>query len=522
MDLVKSAKNNKTLVILGAIVLLAAVLRFWDLGEYSLWVDEPQVYASAKSILETGVPQFHSDHLYTRDLPHLYLNAASMFVFGENEFAVRFISVLAGLGIVVVSYRLARELWNEHAAILAALLTAVHPWLVAYSRISRSYILVSFFLLLATYFAIRYVREERMKHLLLLTLSGVLAIMTHQTGQTVLLLYIPLFVLLVLPQFSIKRLFTVSLPFVVIFLALIAAKSLTRLAYFHSADQRIEYLSQQTWLDAILSYIPVQATPHFEYIFFIENPAFLPFVATAVIVTIGVFLYGKLNKQQRVFVLLLAVLLGILVFSRKAVRVNRAVMYISPFLMISLALITTVISDKLKSLHRAVPIAVVGVLVLSLGIQSVAQVSAGYGDSINEHHSFFEGINYRVDMKTTFEYVAQHAEPNDQIIVMGSPKFAVAYMDGRVPDYYVWTGTQITVDDGYHYVVKSKLIDSLDELETIAAQKNTWVITTYSISNLPRVNHISGSIRKWINNKGNNLQYQSTDPYARVYYLPVE
>lgn len=131
---------------LGVIVLLALVLRFSFLSSYppSLNWDEVSHGYNAYSVLQTGKDEWgvsfptifraYGDY----KLPvYIYLTALSESIFGLNEFAVRFPSALAGVGTVVFTYLLVKQLFKDQKiALLGAFLVAIEPWSFFLSRVA--------------------------------------------------------------------------------------------------------------------------------------------------------------------------------------------------------------------------------------------------------------------------------------------------------------------------------------------------------------------------------------------------
>lgn len=82
---------------------------------------------------------------YFEKPPLLYwLNAASMKLFGLNEFAARLPSALSGLATVLVTYIIALQLFNRRTAIFAALFLATAAGFVIQSRIILTDMLLTF------------------------------------------------------------------------------------------------------------------------------------------------------------------------------------------------------------------------------------------------------------------------------------------------------------------------------------------------------------------------------------------
>jgi len=138
--------QKRTLVILLIILAVAAFLRFYRLGALppSLEWDEVATGYDANSILKTGRDQygnwlplaFRSIDDYKPPL-YTYLTAASIAVWGWNDFAVRFPAALLGTLAIFTTYGLTYALFaSQPVALLTAFFLAVSPWHVGFSRLA--------------------------------------------------------------------------------------------------------------------------------------------------------------------------------------------------------------------------------------------------------------------------------------------------------------------------------------------------------------------------------------------------
>lgn len=132
--------------ILGVIVLVAIVLRFWQLGQVPIspdW-DEVSLGYNAYSILHTGkdeygkllpvVMQSYGDY---KPALYSYLSIPSIMVFGLNVFAVRLPSAVFGILTVIAVFFLVRELFKKDTlALLVALFLSLSPWHIQFSRVA--------------------------------------------------------------------------------------------------------------------------------------------------------------------------------------------------------------------------------------------------------------------------------------------------------------------------------------------------------------------------------------------------
>jgi 4-amino-4-deoxy-L-arabinose transferase-like glycosyltransferase len=126
------------------ILLLAALLRLWNLGSIPshLTPDEASLGYNAYSILKTGRDEygeilpiiFKSFGDYKPGL-YVYLTVPSVFLFGLNEFAVRFPAALFGIVSVLLVYLIAGHLFNNRKlSLISAFIMAITPWSIYFSR----------------------------------------------------------------------------------------------------------------------------------------------------------------------------------------------------------------------------------------------------------------------------------------------------------------------------------------------------------------------------------------------------
>ncbi|MEK7517268.1 MAG: glycosyltransferase family 39 protein [Patescibacteria group bacterium] len=149
--------NKKNIVFLTLIVIIASILRLWQLGKVPSspdW-DEVALGYNAYSIIETGRDEYgkfmplllrsfddYKPALYT------YFSIPFISILGLNIFAVRLPSAIFGILTVVVTYFLVRELfkdsrfklevgnWKLEIPEVTSLLLAISPWHIQFSRIA--------------------------------------------------------------------------------------------------------------------------------------------------------------------------------------------------------------------------------------------------------------------------------------------------------------------------------------------------------------------------------------------------
>ena len=168
--------RNARRALLGLIV-LAAALRFWRIGDQSYWLDE----VFTVDLVNEGLWGMIKGVRETESTPHLYYALAWLWakVAGDGEGALRSLSALFGIATVPVAYLAARELFKPAAALIAAALVTVNPWFVWYSQEARSYALLALLAGTALIFFLRALRTESRRDLTAWALLSALALLTH-------------------------------------------------------------------------------------------------------------------------------------------------------------------------------------------------------------------------------------------------------------------------------------------------------------------------------------------------------
>lgn len=137
-------------LILGAITLGAAVLRFYKLGEWSFWIDEIYTLNRSQLIL-TGSPQPFSITLTL---------VASVLKFSPiNEWSGRLAPAVIGILTIPILYFPIKKLLDSFVALTSMALLAVSPWHILWSQNARFY--TTLFLLYALALLLLFLGLER-------------------------------------------------------------------------------------------------------------------------------------------------------------------------------------------------------------------------------------------------------------------------------------------------------------------------------------------------------------------------
>ena len=200
--------KHRSFFFLGVIVVLGAILRFWNLGNLpvSLNWDEVSHGYNAFSILKTGKDEwgkvfpliFRAFGDYKLPL-YIYLSVIPVWLFGLSAFSVRFISALSGIFAIPGIFLLTRSLfpekqiaighWKLKIENLSAILLVISPWHFFISRPALEANLALTLIIFGGYYLLRFFHQKSslLPSVLLLGLS----LHTYNTARV----FVPLLVL---------------------------------------------------------------------------------------------------------------------------------------------------------------------------------------------------------------------------------------------------------------------------------------------------------------------------------------
>jgi len=143
---------------IGLAVITGAIARFAFITKSSIWHDEGfSILLAKRSSVEIWIGSARDVH------PPLYYLLLHwwMKLFGDSVVAIRSLSAVASLGVIIVGFLIIKRMAGQRAAILAAFILALAPFLVRYSQEARMYGLLGLFMLLALYAVMRIVEQPK-------------------------------------------------------------------------------------------------------------------------------------------------------------------------------------------------------------------------------------------------------------------------------------------------------------------------------------------------------------------------
>ena len=194
------------------IIILASILRLWKLDQFPAGfnADEAAIGYNAYSLIQTGKDEYGTSWPLTFKSfgdykPGLYFYFVIPFVatLGLNEWAVRLPSVLLGIGTVILIFFLSRAIFKqEKIGLLSALLLAISPWHIHFSRGGWETNAATFFLTLGIFLLIKGL--EKNIFLFWALFSFLMSMYTYQSPRLVIPVLVIVLILLYRRQLTIE------------------------------------------------------------------------------------------------------------------------------------------------------------------------------------------------------------------------------------------------------------------------------------------------------------------------------
>jgi uncharacterized membrane protein len=142
------------------IIIAGLLIRLVSLNQ-SLWLDEGISIIFARSLsYKDLIVNFAFGDVH----PPLYyvLLKSWILAFGSAEVSARMPSVLLGVGVIYITYKIGQKLYDSRTGLVASILIATGPLHIYYSQEARMYMLASFFASLSVYFFVSILKKDKL------------------------------------------------------------------------------------------------------------------------------------------------------------------------------------------------------------------------------------------------------------------------------------------------------------------------------------------------------------------------
>jgi uncharacterized membrane protein len=163
-------------LVLPALFIVATALRLYRLDD-GLWWDEIFMYVKfVKMPLAQLLTTYESENQH---FLYILLARASIWIFGDSVWSLRFPAVLFGVASIWALYLLGRQVSGAREGLLAAALLTFSYHHIWFSQNARGYIGLLFWTILASWFFLRATGDARPKWWLLYAAAAALGVYTH-------------------------------------------------------------------------------------------------------------------------------------------------------------------------------------------------------------------------------------------------------------------------------------------------------------------------------------------------------
>ena len=428
-------------IVLLAIIIWGAILRFYCLGDQSVWNDESFSIAIAQGIFDTGLPEVPSGEIMWRGIfSHNWMAFTMPFV-DDPILACRIPSAIFGtLTIPLVFFFARRVSHSNFVGLVAAALVAFLMVEVAWSRQARMYADLQFFYILAMYVFYQYLGSLKQRDLILALLIAIMAILCHQIAISLIV------------AFLVCGIVTKNKDWLLYFLT---GAILTAVAFAFVFE-----LVQWTGID-----LGAHSYYYFEHLIVL-----FPVIAAFAVVGAGRLIERDWRTPWRGYSILLMSTPLILLAMLSCLDHGAGGRYIYctlPIFFILFAWYARVVWQAWKA--RIVRMFVFAVIVAVVIIPTEFAVTrqATYYD--------FDASIHQPDFKTAYAYVAEHRGPDD-FIVDAWPTVGLLYLD-EMPGYHIYPLDFPLADPSKERYTGIPSIQNVASLEmVVGSHEFGWVI----------------------------------------------
>lgn len=444
--------KSQSWIAIAAILGIAIVLYFYQLGTESIWVDEYYSIHDAKAAEKIAQ--------YSRPLYYALLHVWMMF--GDSDVWLRTLAIPFALGSIFFTYRLGNVLVGRPEGLVAALMMAISPIFINHAQEIRMYSLSTFLTVAGTFFLAK-----------ILETNATLPLLSGWIGMRILaVLTTPLNVLLFLPDGALllwrlrqryRLLLAIGGFFVVVgVLSIPWAIRFSNMSFAYFSDwvadnpkpTLVNVLSRLTNLTA---YWPLQS---------LKSPISIHFYKLYTVMLAGLIGFALINRRPRAGVYYLFAWAGLPAAALFIVSWLFAPVWLPRYLLFVMPYVVLLIATGFIKAARSQPI-------LASILALVYAIAVGGG---LEHYYTKQ---FREDWRGTAQLIKQYEQPGDQIAMYvnyeRSLPFIDRYYDGPAPitilDIQNWEASVPNVQSRLWLVYQDPQTETPEKFEAQVKQK---------------------------------------------------
>jgi len=182
-DANREGRGRNFEIILLTILVLGFLIRLPGLASRPMWYDEAFSVLFSRTglsaMLEGTLSEVEGAAADVHPLLYYSVLWGWMRIVGESPVAVRALSILISLGVLILAWRLAYETFGPRTSLLAIFLVALSPFQIHYAQEARMYGLLTFWLLGATLVVLRGLKGDEWWPWIVFGILSALAMYTH-------------------------------------------------------------------------------------------------------------------------------------------------------------------------------------------------------------------------------------------------------------------------------------------------------------------------------------------------------
>ena len=189
--------DKSTIITLMLLLIVAMVVIVWGLGKNSLYDWDEAIYAQvSKEMVQSGDwlrPHWGDKPWMEKPPLYMWMTSIFYFIFGISEFGARAPSAFSGIGLILLTYLIGKQVKDKSVGILASVIMLTNYQFIDFARFGTTDITLTFFNYLTVYSYLR-LKDGNKLWWYLIWISFALGIMVKSFAG----LIIPLAVMIVL------------------------------------------------------------------------------------------------------------------------------------------------------------------------------------------------------------------------------------------------------------------------------------------------------------------------------------